>query len=440
MPPVTPAEKLEAEQSLRSSGKKQRISQPAVATEVARRRILRGDYGDLTPKNNYVKAAGDDLGLSERQRLELRKQLLEAMPVRTLESCFATTDATPQTAAAPETQPTQPTARQAAPNDERWMHGQQMPQPIGFGLTVDLFDGGYTYPEFVMSSAGLRCKGVLGDCQLTNSCGYNCAEWACMIRALGTDFHTFTFDEASVVLDPTFIARRNAQLFGSSDSHAATLNNDQIHELAAIQNPDGAGTEASWLTVAALDHWHEYFSRTLAEPSTHNQVHIMIVNTETSGLRGMHWFVVAWVLSDAFRNAEEEVYIRYFKPAVSEEERNQRRAEQQFDKHARQSANDVALELCRASDTAQCTLDEVLDELIRRAPNCWIRLSDLASEDSDDSDESDDLGDSDDSALDIFICSNGMFGTKPGHTHGTDLRRLICKNSFLLQGREVHML
>ena len=166
MPPVTPAERLEAVQSLRSSGKKQRISQPAVATEVARRRILRGDYGDLTPKNNYVKAAGDDLGLSERQRLELRKQLLEAMPVRTLESCFATTDATPQTAAAPETQPTQPTARQAAPNDERWMHGQQMPQPIGFGLTVDLFDGGYTYPEFVMSSAGLRCKGVLGDCHV----------------------------------------------------------------------------------------------------------------------------------------------------------------------------------------------------------------------------------------------------------------------------------
>ena len=64
---------------------------------VAATRILRGDYGELTPKNNYVKAAGDDLGLSERQRLELRKQLLEAMPVRTLDSsCFATTDATPQ--------------------------------------------------------------------------------------------------------------------------------------------------------------------------------------------------------------------------------------------------------------------------------------------------------------------------------------------------------
>ena len=94
MPPVTPAEKLEAEQSLRSSGKKQRISQPAVATEVARRRILRGDYGELTPNNNHIKAAGDDLSLSDRQRKELRKQLLEAMPVRTLDNWLATTDAT----------------------------------------------------------------------------------------------------------------------------------------------------------------------------------------------------------------------------------------------------------------------------------------------------------------------------------------------------------
>ena len=79
--PVTPAEKLEAEQSLRSSGNKQRISQPAVATEVARRRILRGDYGELTPKNNHVKAAGDDLGLSERQRQELRKQHIKHCPL-----------------------------------------------------------------------------------------------------------------------------------------------------------------------------------------------------------------------------------------------------------------------------------------------------------------------------------------------------------------------
>ena len=54
---------------------------PAVATEVARRRILRGDYGELTPKNNHVKAAGDDLGLSERQRQELRKQHIKHCPL-----------------------------------------------------------------------------------------------------------------------------------------------------------------------------------------------------------------------------------------------------------------------------------------------------------------------------------------------------------------------
>ena len=116
MPPVTPAEKLEAEQSLRSSGNKKHISQPAVATEVARRRILRGDYGELTPKNNHVNAAGDDLGLSVRQRKELRKQLLEAMPVCTLDNFYEKTDAAPRADLPPLQQPLEQSPLEA------WQH------------------------------------------------------------------------------------------------------------------------------------------------------------------------------------------------------------------------------------------------------------------------------------------------------------------------------
>jgi hypothetical protein len=58
-----------------------------VVTEIARRRILRGDYGSRTPSDNRVKEASDDLGLSERQRKELSRQLKgEPMPVRSLEA------------------------------------------------------------------------------------------------------------------------------------------------------------------------------------------------------------------------------------------------------------------------------------------------------------------------------------------------------------------
>jgi hypothetical protein len=91
MPPVTQAEKREAAAHLSScQSKKQRVTEPAIATEVARRRILRGAYGSRTASNNCVKEAGDDLGLSERQRKELSRQLKgEPLPVRTLDSFFA---------------------------------------------------------------------------------------------------------------------------------------------------------------------------------------------------------------------------------------------------------------------------------------------------------------------------------------------------------------
>lgn len=94
MPAATNAERIEAEQHLRSSGStRQRVTEPAIATEVARRRILRGEYGEVSKSNSWVSAAGEDLGLSSRQRQQLRMQLADAiMPVRTLDSFFRSAD------------------------------------------------------------------------------------------------------------------------------------------------------------------------------------------------------------------------------------------------------------------------------------------------------------------------------------------------------------
>ena len=89
MPPLTLQEKREAAAYLTGSGTKQRISEAAIATEVARRRIACGQYGKVTPDDSRVKEASADLGLSKRQQKELRQKLREPLPVRTLESFFA---------------------------------------------------------------------------------------------------------------------------------------------------------------------------------------------------------------------------------------------------------------------------------------------------------------------------------------------------------------
>jgi hypothetical protein len=66
--PVSNEEKRAAETLLRSSGKKQRVSAAAVLTAIAFHRIKDGMYVS-------ARAAGDDIGLSSRQRQELRRQV-----------------------------------------------------------------------------------------------------------------------------------------------------------------------------------------------------------------------------------------------------------------------------------------------------------------------------------------------------------------------------
>ena len=54
---------------------------------------------------------------------------------------------------------------------------------------------------------------------------------------------------ASVVLDPVFIAQQNIRLGYGLRTDAQWLSPEQIHELAAADNPEGAGANPWWLTV-----------------------------------------------------------------------------------------------------------------------------------------------------------------------------------------------
>ena len=82
MPEVTVDEKRAAETRLRTSATKQRVTQPAIRTAIALQRIVDGFY-------QTVKEAGDDLGLSARQRRELSEQVETTLMTRALDQHFA---------------------------------------------------------------------------------------------------------------------------------------------------------------------------------------------------------------------------------------------------------------------------------------------------------------------------------------------------------------
>ena len=115
-----------------------------------------------------------------------------------------------------------------------------------------------------------------------------------MLREHSLDFYHLSLEEASVVLQPSFIAEQNSKL-GIAGDEAIWLSGDQIIELCDVDNPDGAGEGPSWLgMVGPVDTWREYFDRTVNDSNEHGCVHIAIVNTD--GLVGYHWVLVAWYL------------------------------------------------------------------------------------------------------------------------------------------------
>ena len=78
--------------------------------------------------------------------------------------------------------------------------------------------------------------------------------------------------------------------------------------LAAVQASfaDAPGDAPSWLSaVGPINHFEEYFARTLIAPTEHGIVHMMIVNTEpvftqsvdmSMPTPGTHWFLAAWCI------------------------------------------------------------------------------------------------------------------------------------------------
>jgi hypothetical protein len=189
---------------------------------------------------------------------------------------------------------------------EQWEREQQAREeaPGSRAVLLDFYNGGSPQAHQVariMRDAGVSCRTLFASCQQTDSCGYNGSKWACMLWALGPEiFYEFTHEQASMVLQPSFIAEQNVKLGYGHSTVARWLGVRRIMELATLDNPDGAGVDPWWLSCPAYDHFLETFQSTISDADHFRRggLEIMVVNTDCAGARGRHWFVVAWVIVD----------------------------------------------------------------------------------------------------------------------------------------------
>ena len=95
------------------------------------------------------------------------------------------------------------------------------------GLVIDFWCYGSSKARQVaqlMTDSGLLCRTLFASNQLPDACGYNSTKWACMLHALGVGrFHQLTLQEASVVLQPEFIAEQNVKLGYGHSTEAVWL-------------------------------------------------------------------------------------------------------------------------------------------------------------------------------------------------------------------------
>ena len=151
-----------------------------------------------------------------------------------------------------------------------------------------------------MSTAGLTGQSLLTMQQRPDMCGHLGAAWACAVRALGNEFHTFSFDAAAAFNTAEYEVEFNAVL---NHAHTKWLSGDEILELPTARNPDNLSSDPAWLNgPGPLNFWRAHFAKTTEDARHHNSVQIWVVNTESqtslhNPVGGNHWFLVAWFIA-----------------------------------------------------------------------------------------------------------------------------------------------
>ena len=158
--------------------------------------------------------------------------------------------------------------------------------------------------QTMMEAAGLASRACFSRDQLPDACGYLATGWAAMLRSLKDAFQSLECSVAAEINVPPFIATANAHL-QLPTKDAVQLTSDQILQLAAAINPDGPGS-ASWLhSPMPQNLFNAFFARTVAEDQFHDQVHIVVVNTDAqvsfdvTTESGIHWYLAAWLIKSS---------------------------------------------------------------------------------------------------------------------------------------------
>ena len=175
---------------------------------------------------------------------------------------------------------------------------------IGVAVIIDLLTSAASARAAAMLHAhGFAVHALYADNQYVNACGHISEMSAIMLRAAGERFDELPLGQVQVLNTFACLAMQEAKLGRGLQAHAAPpmLSDNEILQLATIDNPDAQGATPSWMPGpgpynAFTDALHND-TEANAEPS--GPVRIMIVNavearTLTEEFVGSHWLTIAW--------------------------------------------------------------------------------------------------------------------------------------------------
>jgi len=174
---------------------------------------------------------------------------------------------------------------------------------IGVAVVVDLAQTNASRHIInLLNDSGFQVNPLLASDQCKNACGHIAEMSAVMLRSLGQRFDELRLDRVEAVNTHACVAMQEMKLGrqASSVEVPERLSDQQILHLATLDNPDGRGTEPTWLPgPGPINALEDALKTSTAAHKTLNEVHIMVVNSVrvdrlTAAFAGQHWMAVAW--------------------------------------------------------------------------------------------------------------------------------------------------
>ena len=168
-----------------------------------------------------------------------------------------------------------------------------------------------------MGLIGRYCASANPNNQIPGNCGYTATGNAVQLYGLGKDFYRLDCQQALQLNNHGYLEYSNAQLGivpPGGQRNAVWLTADQVLQLAAANNPDGAGKATEWMhSPMPINLFEAFVARTVFDRKYHNMLHIVVVNIDSQmnhhfhsgSTPGTHWFTAAWRIESEDKEASE---------------------------------------------------------------------------------------------------------------------------------------